>query len=57
MPDTLNGNVYSFGITDFSAAAVEFHLKSELVSGMVPLLPTSASMRQAAHRSQVKTSG
>ena len=48
MPDTLNGNVYSFGITDFSAAAVEFNLKSELVSLPIPLLPTSASMRFVA---------
>jgi hypothetical protein len=52
LPDTLNGNTYSFGITDFSAAAVEFNLKSELVSGMINLLPTSASMRFVADADQ-----
>lgn len=48
VPDTLNGNVYSFGITDFSAAAIAFELKSELVTLPIELLLTSASMRFVA---------
>ena len=47
-PDTLNGNTYSFGITDFSASTVDFNLRSELVTLAVTLAPRSASFRFTA---------
>ena len=48
LPDTLNGNTYSFGITDFSASAIEFNLESELVTRAVALTPRSALLRFVA---------
>ena len=48
VPDTLNGNTYSFGITDFSASAVEFNLQSELVTRVIALTPCSAALRFVA---------
>lgn len=40
-PDDLNGNTFTFGVTDFSAQAAEFHLRSEFVSKVLQFSPQS----------------
>lgn len=40
-PDTLNGNTFTFGITDFSAQATEYHLRSDLLTKVIQFVPKS----------------
>lgn len=47
-PDTLGGNGFIFGLTNFSASAVDFHLRSELTSRLVSIRPRSSQLRFAA---------
>jgi len=42
-PDNLGGSAYTFGMTDFHAFAVEFHLQSEWVSLPVTVTPQSSA--------------
>lgn len=43
LPDTLNGSVYTFGITDFHAQSTEYHLRSDWFSKVVDINPVSLS--------------
>jgi hypothetical protein len=43
-PDTLGGSSYTFGITDFSALAVQYQLESEWYSVPITFNPTSANV-------------
>lgn len=42
LPDNLNGNTYTFGITDFTAQATEFHLASDFFTKTLQFSPKSA---------------
>jgi hypothetical protein len=39
--DTISGATYSFGITDFAATGVDYHLRSEVVSKPINIQPKS----------------
>lgn len=41
LPDNLGGNTYTFGITDFSAEAIEFHLLSDFFTKTLTFNPKS----------------
>lgn len=41
LPDTLGGNSFTFGITNFSAQATEYHLRSEFLSKVQTFVPKS----------------
>lgn len=41
MPDELNGNSFTFGITDFNAQATEYFLRSDFMSKVVQFSPKS----------------
>lgn len=43
-PDDLGGTTFTFGITDFSSASVQFQLLSELTSRTIQIAPASSSL-------------
>lgn len=40
-PDDLNGNTYTFGITNFVASASDYNLRSELITRLITFTPQS----------------
>jgi hypothetical protein len=43
-PDNLGGTTFTFGLTDFNASAVEFHLLSDLITRPVKTMPSSSRL-------------
>jgi hypothetical protein len=41
LPDNLNSSTFTFGLTNFSAQATDFHLRSEYMSKLLTFSPTS----------------
>lgn len=44
-PDTVGGSSYTFGLTNFTAESVEFHLRSDLVVRPIKIQPRSLKLR------------
>lgn len=44
-PDNLGGTTFTFGLTDFYASAVEFHLVSDLVTSPIKAIPLSNQLQ------------
>lgn len=44
-PDELSGSVFTFGLTDFHASSMEFHLQSSLVSLPVTFVPETQNVK------------
>jgi hypothetical protein len=45
LPDTLGGNVYTFGLTDLHIFAVQYHLRSDLYTNQLQISPQGASLQ------------
>lgn len=44
-PDNLLGDSYTFGLTDFAADGLDFHLRAEVLTDLVTWVPQSSQMR------------
>ena len=42
LPDVLGGDVFTFGLTDFHAFSVQYHLQSDVYTNQIQLTPQSA---------------
>lgn len=45
VPDTLGGNVFTFGLTDFHAFSIQYHLLSDVYTNQIEFTPTSAQVQ------------
>lgn len=45
LPDTLGGSVFTFGLTDFHAFAVQYHLLSDVYTNQIEITPRSAQVQ------------
>lgn len=45
LPDTLGGTVYTFGLTDFHAFSVQYHLRSDVYTNQIEIAPQSLNLQ------------
>ena len=45
LPDVLGGDVFTFGLTDFHAFSVQYHLQSDVYTNQIQMIPRSAFLK------------
>jgi hypothetical protein len=45
LPDVLGGSVFTFGLTDFHAFTIQYHLRSDLYTNQIQMIPVGSQLK------------